>query len=58
MYNKIELTNLWAGTITMDRKELEIEDIVEQLGISLGMFKEWNKESINNEPESLFINAS
>lgn len=42
----------------MDRKELEIEDIVEQLGISLGMFKEWNKESINNEPESLFINAS
>ncbi|MGF9714122.1 MULTISPECIES: hypothetical protein [Paenibacillus] len=42
----------------MDRKELEIEDIVEQRGISLGMFKEWNKESINNEPESLFINAS
>lgn len=42
----------------MDRKELSIEEIVEQLGINLEMFKEWKKESIEVEQDSVFIHVS
>lgn len=50
--------SFFKGTNTMDRKELNIEEIVEQLGISLEIFKEWKKESIELEEDNLFIQVS
>ncbi|MBP1155451.1 MULTISPECIES: hypothetical protein [unclassified Paenibacillus] len=42
----------------MNRKEMNIEEIVEQLGINLEIFKEWKKESIEVERDSDFIQVS